>query len=337
MGGGGITLETRPSSSLGQSDEEVGTQRLGHLTGEPGADRVSGDAAHDLSDQVALGQGVVAGGRSGLPPRHLGGQRRDAELPIRQLLGGDRLLPTREARRVAHEVADLDGLLAALRELGPVGGHRRVEVQLLAVGQHQGAHEGHRLGGRPHVGQGVPFPRRALGLVHVPAPDVDHRLAVEVDGHRGSHIGARIETGRERLSHTIETRLAGTVHICHATAPFGSRRSPEHSATYAQDGWVCHCQAPFGAPTLKRDHEAAFRPAFRSAFRAAAIRLSAGAREADRTPQRADPHGATDPPSLHKATISRRSTTCSRGRRWPATCTGAPEIGAGRPSRCRRS
>ena len=102
-----------------------------------------------------------------------------------------------------------------------------MEVELFAVGQHQGAHEGHRLGGRPHVGQGVPLPRGALGLVDVAAPDVDDRLTVQVDGDRGSDIGARIEAGREGLAHAVESCLTGTVHICHVVVSLvvGSHRS----------------------------------------------------------------------------------------------------------------
>ena len=60
---------------LGQADVEVGAQRPGDLGGEPGPDGGAGDPAHDLADQVALGDGVVARRGAGLPPRLLGGQQ----------------------------------------------------------------------------------------------------------------------------------------------------------------------------------------------------------------------------------------------------------------------
>jgi hypothetical protein len=46
-------------------------ERRGDLVGEERPQRLAGDTAHDLTNQVALGESVVAGGGAGLPPGFL--------------------------------------------------------------------------------------------------------------------------------------------------------------------------------------------------------------------------------------------------------------------------
>ena len=120
-----------------EADVEVGIERLGHLAGEPAADALAGDAADDLADEEALCHRVVPRAVAGLPPGRLGGQPGRAELPVGQVLGGQRLLPAAQAGGVSHDVAHLHPLLAVGRELRPVGGDGRVEVELTAVVQHR--------------------------------------------------------------------------------------------------------------------------------------------------------------------------------------------------------
>ena len=58
----------------GETDVEVGAERPGDLVGEERADRAPVDAADDLTDEVSLGDGVVARRGARLPPRLLGRQ-----------------------------------------------------------------------------------------------------------------------------------------------------------------------------------------------------------------------------------------------------------------------
>ena len=132
---------------FGQPDEEVGAEDVGDLALEELSDGRAGDSSHDLADEEALGDGVIARQRAIVPPRLLGGEQRRGEVPIGQVLGRDRLLPARESGAVVHEVAHLDGLLAVGGELGPVRGDGRVEVEFAAVEEHQGDEERHGLGG----------------------------------------------------------------------------------------------------------------------------------------------------------------------------------------------
>ena len=90
-----------------------------------------------------------------------------------------------EARLVRHQLPDRDQLLPGLRELGPVGGHRLVVVDLSAIGQEVQRGRGDALGGRPRDGHGVLGPRRPA-LIPGSAPGVDHLLALEVDGDRAA-------------------------------------------------------------------------------------------------------------------------------------------------------
>ena len=151
------------------------------------ADRLPGDPPHDLALEVALGDGVVARRRARLPPRLLGGEQRGGLLAVVEVSYGDRLLPARQPGRVAHHVADLDVALAVGGELGPVRGHRGVEVELALVGEHRG---------RPApttvlvVDQTLMIVSRSHGTsragvaVGRAAPQVDDQLAVDRHGDR---------------------------------------------------------------------------------------------------------------------------------------------------------
>ena len=205
-----------------QADEEVGAERLGHLAGEPGADAVAGDATDDLADEVALRQRVVPRAGAGLPPRRLRSQPGDAELPVSQVLGGERLFPATQPRRVPHDVPDLDPLLAVGGELGPVRGDGRMEVEFLPVVQHEGDEEGHGLGGGPDVRDGVALPGSRLLLVGPAAPDVDDRLPVQEDGDRGTEVRPCLELVGQRGADGFEAWLVGSVHLCHGD-PFSCR------------------------------------------------------------------------------------------------------------------
>ena len=67
-----------------RADVEVGAERSRDLLREERADRLAGDPAHDLADEVALRDRVVAGRRARLPPRLLRGEQRGAPCPSRR-------------------------------------------------------------------------------------------------------------------------------------------------------------------------------------------------------------------------------------------------------------
>jgi hypothetical protein len=202
-----------------QPDVEVRPERDRHLVLEEGAEALARDPPDDLADQVSLGHGVVARGGTRLPPRCLRGQQARHLLPVTEVLVGDRRLPPGQAGRVRHEVADLDGLLARRRELGPVVGDGGVEVELAAVGQDQRAQGRHGLGRRPHVGDGVALPRGAVFRVDPAAPEVDDRLALQVDGHGGADIVPCVDVGGEQFFHPAEAVVTGPMHLGHRELP----------------------------------------------------------------------------------------------------------------------
>ncbi len=221
---------------------EVGLERFGDLAREVRPDRVARDAADDLADEVALREGVVARRRARFPPGRLGRQARRAQVPVGELLGGERLLPSAQPRGVPHDMAHLDVLLAVGGEFRPVGRDRGVEVELAAIVQHQRDQECHRLGRRPDVRQRVAFPWLRLLRVGPASPDVHHRLAVDIDGDRRADVGTRIELSREGLEHRLELRLAGSVHLCHG-APFsGSAGCVSTPAASSRPATPAHCR-----------------------------------------------------------------------------------------------
>jgi len=89
----------RPSV-ISQADVEVGPQRTRNLSGKELAQALASDAANHFAYQVPVGRPVVARSRPGFPPRHLRCEFGSRIVPVLQVLDGDRLVPTREARGV---------------------------------------------------------------------------------------------------------------------------------------------------------------------------------------------------------------------------------------------
>ena len=209
------------------ADVEVGAERAGHLVGEERAERSARHALDDLAQQVALADGVIAGLRTGLPPRGLRGVQRDELVVVEQVLLGERLIPARQPGGVAQHVARGHRLLAGGGELGPVRGDRLVQVELTSVGEDQAAQRGHRLGGRPHVDDGVRLPRPLAVVVgRRAAPQVDDQLAVDGQRHRRPDVALGLEVRLERVPHRLETRRDRSVDLRSPHRRDGSRRSP---------------------------------------------------------------------------------------------------------------
>ena len=124
------------------------------------AERLPGDAAHDLALEVALGDGVVARRRARLPPRRLGGEQRGDLLASRSR--SSVVIGSSQPDSPAVWLITWRTSMAALAvggELGPVLGDRRVQVELAPVGEDQAGQRRHRLGRRPDVDDRVPLPR----------------------------------------------------------------------------------------------------------------------------------------------------------------------------------
>ena len=211
----------------GQADVEVGAEGLGDLLPEDGPEGAAGDAADHLAHQVALGQGMIAGGRSRLPEGRLGGEQGGDLVPVVEVGLGQGLLPAGEAGGMGHELSDGDGGFAVLGELRPVLRHRGVEVEISAVGQQEGGEGGHGLGRGVDVDQGVRLPGPGLAGVGEPAPEVDHHLPLESGGEAGADVEAGLEVAGEGAAHGLETGIAGPVNLNgHDVSPPGQRSVP---------------------------------------------------------------------------------------------------------------
>ena len=232
----------------GQPDVEIGAQRPGHLAREERAQADPGDPADHLADQVALGHRVVAGLRPRLPAGRLRGQPRRRLRPVVQVGDRHRLVPGRQPGRVRQQVPDLDVLLARGGELGPVPGHRRGQVEVAAVGQDQRTQRRHRLGGGTGVEDGVALPGRGACRVGVTAPQVDHRLAVQVHRHRGADV-MRLQRLLQRLPHSAEPVGARAVSLGHGRT-VTRRRPAEPPVKHGPRAQSAEAAADRGQPPL---------------------------------------------------------------------------------------
>ena len=234
-----------PGLRLGRdSDVEVGAEGLGHVLLEEPARGLARDAAHDLADQVPLGDRVVPRLGTRLPPRRLARQQLGAAIPVGEIFDGQRLLPTAEAGSVTEQVAYLDLVLAGGAELRPVPGDGRMEVQLAAIGQHQRAQGDHGLGGREDVDERVALPRPGARRILVAAPDVDNRLAIDEDRHRRTDVEALVDVAPEGLGHGAEAVLVFTIDLGHERTPYprcspvggAAQRRPAKSTAFMPGG-----------------------------------------------------------------------------------------------------
>ncbi len=150
---------------LGHAEVEVGAERLGHERAELVGQRHPGRRPDQAVEQVAVADHVVARRRPRLPPRLLLGQQPLGRLEVEQRRDVERLGPPGVPRRVRQQVPDQHVVAAEAR---PVRRHRRVEVELAAVGQHQCGQRRHRLGDRPHLHHGVLGPGLARDAASPP-------------------------------------------------------------------------------------------------------------------------------------------------------------------------
>ena len=176
---------------------EVESERAGHFLGEEGAERAAADPAHDLADQVAVGDGVVAVGGSGLPEGLLGGERFGHRVPGPHLFPGQRGVQRRQAGLVGEQEANRQLFLPRLRELGPVGRHGRVEVEAALLGQEVGADRGGALGGREDELERLVVVRPVPLTVEGAAAEVDDLAAAQVHAEGGTDFAALLEIAGE--------------------------------------------------------------------------------------------------------------------------------------------
>ena len=142
-------------SACGQADVHVDAERFGDLGAQILPDGAAGDPAHHLAEDEAERHHVVALRGVRLPPGFGGRELRADRVPVR---GVGPVQPGARADHpgaVAHHHGDGDVLLAGLAELRPVPRHRRVQVELAAVGEQVDAGARQALGPGEDARQGV--------------------------------------------------------------------------------------------------------------------------------------------------------------------------------------
>ena len=196
---------------LGQPDPEVDAEWISDLAAEERPDRLPGDAAHDLADEVAEGERVVAVARARLPEWFHLGQPPDDEVPVEVARVGDGLAKADETGLVREQHPHGDRVLAVLGELGPVGRDGRVEVEVAARHEHVGAQRRRTFGARPNDTNRVVFPGAPGRGVGDATPQVDNRLTVDRDAHRRTDLAALGEVAVELVADGLESRGTQTV------------------------------------------------------------------------------------------------------------------------------
>ncbi len=163
------------------------TERAGDLLLDQLGEGQAGHPDGDLGDEVAVGDGVIAG--AGEPPRvrHGGRQRGRHRIGVEQPEASRDEAPRAvQTGAVGHQFPDGDGFLSGGPELGPVRRDGFVVVDEPALGEpvQHGARDALARGERQR--DGVVGPPLVPGR---PArPDVEHRLAVQVRRERPAAV-----------------------------------------------------------------------------------------------------------------------------------------------------
>ena len=139
---------------------KIGAERPGYFIPKEMSDGGAANPTHNFANEMTLAHEVISRLRSWLPPRLLGGEGGRRKFPIGEVLRCQAFLPTRESRRVPHQVSHEYIFLSIRRELRPVARHGSVKIELTALAQDEGDEKGHRFGGGPDVDQGVALPWR---------------------------------------------------------------------------------------------------------------------------------------------------------------------------------
>ncbi len=147
---------------------------------------------------------MVAVRRPRLPVGRLARDRRHDRLPREHLRERQVAVHGREPGLVAEDPAERDGALAASGELRPVGRDGRVQVQHAALDEKVDRGRRQPLRRREEELDRVLLPEPPSLEVREPGPQVDHRLAVPVDGACGAHVAVAVEVRREGVADVRE-------------------------------------------------------------------------------------------------------------------------------------
>jgi hypothetical protein len=202
-------VRAAPLFGLVQTDVHVDTHRFGDLGAQVVPDRAAGDSSEDLAENEAEGGQLVTLGGARLPPRCSGSQLPADVVPVGHVPPVHPERGTDDSGTVTHHHADRDLLFAGLSELGPVAGHRRIEVEFAAIGELVHTCAGQSLAAGQHIAQGVLAPRPVAGSVGGSAPQIDDQIAVHPDRDCGADLVAQQEILLECVAHPVEARCTG--------------------------------------------------------------------------------------------------------------------------------
>ena len=213
----------RPSARGADAEVEVGAERPGDLAPEELADasRRLRAARPRRSGTRTCSRGSRR--RAGRPPRLL--RRERHVIRSQSYMATSRELAPDAGRpaRCASSMRTVTSRLARGGELGPVARHRRVEVDLPALHEHQHAERPPspcRPRRRPPACRACHGRVRASSI-HPPQRSTTGR---PVDGcHRRAELAALAEVARERLAHRREALVAGALDLGAARTVTASR------------------------------------------------------------------------------------------------------------------
>jgi len=198
----------------GSADIHVQSEGPNHRRGKEVAESVRARRSpYHLADEPAEGDRVVALLGAGLPDRCLTFEGFDHSLPVEGSPRGQVLVDHRKAGLVREEVPNGHCRLAHRSELGPVLGHRGVEVEPPLIGEDVGTKGSHPFGRRVHVDERVPRPGSGSFAIGPARPQVSDGFPVEDEGKGGPHLSVVAEVPLESVVDRFKAGGAGSANL----------------------------------------------------------------------------------------------------------------------------
>ncbi|RMS01373.1 hypothetical protein ALP75_205256 [Pseudomonas syringae pv. actinidiae] len=120
---------------------------------------------------------------------------------------------------MAEQLTQGDRSLAGSGEFGPKPGDGFVQLQLALFDQLQYRHAGEGLGAGEQVGDGIGMPRLGPVLVGRARPEIDHRLATDLNAQGSATFLRIVKKRRKGFTHRFELKFVMTLDL--------QRRTPD--------------------------------------------------------------------------------------------------------------
>src|SRR5258708_176067 len=214
-----------------QADPQVQVQRPCALLGEEPTNRLAGDPADDLANQVTIGKLVIHEGRSWRPKRLHRSERRHGGVPVELFVKSDAAFrwETRQPGSMGQQIRDRYVRFPVGRELRPIVGNWSIRVQQATLNQQVCTRCRHTLATRHDDADRVGGVRSIIHLI-APRPEIHHPFPMTIDAQLRTTFILQLRLGKG-LAYSLEAIFYNSIYFAHV------------NSSQEQETCVCSCES----------------------------------------------------------------------------------------------